>query len=96
LFYDAFKEVGIEVVPLYAFGIFNLDFAIPDSKIAIEINGGNWHTSHRKRKQDMAKLKVLNSAGWYLISFDTHRKQINQVIQNSIGTLKSLSKIQPQ
>ena len=69
IFLQVFKDAKIEVVPWFAVGKFNIDFALPKSKIAIEINGGNFHDSPKKIKQDFAKVTFLNSLGWFVLYF---------------------------
>ena len=51
----------------FAIDKFNIDFTNPERKLAIEIHGGNWHSSPRKRKQDSAKREYLENHGWTLI-----------------------------
>jgi len=53
-FLEAFTDRGIRVVPQYAVDIYNIDFAIPELMIAIEVDGGNWHKSSPKKEQDEA------------------------------------------
>jgi very-short-patch-repair endonuclease len=48
----------------YPLGIYNIDFAFPAQKVAIEVDGGNWHTTPRKMEQDSKKEAFLTSEGW--------------------------------
>jgi len=64
-----FRDHSIDVIPQYAFEIYNLDFAIPSIKLAIEIDGGNWHESKPKRKYDRGKEVLLSNRGWSYIRF---------------------------
>lgn len=50
----------------YAIDKFNVDFALPALQLAIEIHGGNWHNSPRKREQDHAKQAYLREQGWII------------------------------
>ena len=68
-FLDAFQNAGINVVPQYAVSKFNIDFAITNRKIAIEIDGGHWHQSSRKLAQDWQKETFLREEGWTVIRF---------------------------
>lgn len=56
----------------YALGIFNLDFAFPENKVAIEIDGGAWHSSERKKLQDAKKEAYLTAQGWTLYRVSSH------------------------
>ena len=66
LIWKMFELNNVEVVPLYAVDIFNVDFAIPKKKVAFEVNTGNWHKSPRKIAQDAKKAKYLESQGWLI------------------------------
>lgn len=60
---------GLEYIPEYAVDIYNIDIAIVNKKIAIEIDGGNWHESEKKSKEDESKEKYLSSDGWEIKRF---------------------------
>lgn len=83
-FLEAFQDGGINVVPWFAIGKFNVDFALPKSKIAIEVDGGNWHNSAKKKRQDAMKTSFLTSLVWCVIRFKS--KDLVCVVQ----TIKSL------
>lgn len=85
-FLEVFDEYGIKVVPQYAIDIFNVDFAIPEIKLAIEIDGGGWHQSEPKIHQDRKKKGFLSFHGWYLIRFKgKHLKFIRLLIAKLRG-----------
>jgi len=75
-FLKMFKKYGVDVVSQYALETYNLDFAIPRDKIAIEIDGGNWHDSIPKRKFDRGKEVLLVNRGWKLIRVKVNRGYI--------------------
>ena len=89
LFFEAFTKAEIEVVPQYAVDVFNVDFAIPEKKIAIEVDGGHWHSSPRKIKQDIKKTEVLVSLGWTIIRFEVFRRKIEDVLADAVETVRS-------
>ena len=64
----------------YAFGVFNLDFAFPENKVAIEIDGGGWHSSARKQLQDAKKEAYLTEQGWtlYRVSSNGYKNKTNE------------------
>ena len=57
---------GYEVVAQKAIDKFNVDVAIPELKVAIEVDGGLWHTRHSpgKLEGDRVKREFLESLGW--------------------------------
>jgi very-short-patch-repair endonuclease/endogenous inhibitor of DNA gyrase (YacG/DUF329 family) len=59
-----FKYFGFSPISEYAVWIYNIDFAFPDIKLAVEIDGGNWHTSDKKIEIDGEKQDYLLSQGW--------------------------------
>ena len=58
--------IGLVVVPQYKLGRYRLDFAIPERRIAIEIDGKKWHGEDRK-KYDDARDDFLAEDGWVTI-----------------------------
>jgi len=68
-FLYAFQSENIPVISQFALDIYNIDFALPNRKIAIEIDGGNWHNSSKKRKYDTGKEVLLRRRKWALIRF---------------------------
>lgn len=70
-----------ECVPQYAFSKYNIDIAIPTQKIAIEVQGGTWHSSRRKVVQDANKLACLSRGGWLVIYiFEWDLRNIDSLI----------------
>lgn len=63
----------------YPVHIFNVDFALPAHKIAVEVDGGNWHSTERKQAQDMKKEDYLTSEGWTVLRWSSD-KPIHPVI----------------
>lgn len=86
----------------YALSIYNVDFAFPDHKIAIEIDGGNWHTTPKKQEDDKRKENFMTSQGWvtYRVSShgwknktteysNTYKRKASEVIRMLKATLNS-------
>lgn len=70
---------GVEVVKEYMFHYtrkWRFDYAIPELKVAIEIDGGVWDYGRHNRPQgyidDMEKLNNAASLGWLVLRFTTH------------------------
>lgn len=69
-------DLKIEVVKEYKFHPtrkWRFDFAIPEHKIAIEIDGGVWNYGRHNRAQgylaDMKKFNAAASLGWIVLKF---------------------------
>ena len=69
------KQTGFDVIPEYKFHVerkWRLDFAIPEKKLGIEMQGGLYlpkggHTSISGFKRDIEKFNELNALGWTLL-----------------------------
>jgi len=53
-----------------------IDFAFPDHKIAIEIDGPH-HLQKKRRQKDHIKDSVLKKHGWTVIRFNTQQVESN-------------------
>ena len=69
---------GVEVVKEHIFHWtrkWRFDYAIPDLKVAIEIDGAVWDYGRHNRPQgyinDMEKLNTAASMGWLVLRFTT-------------------------
>ena len=78
---------GVEVVKEYMFHYtrkWRFDYAIPELKIAIEIDGGVWDYGRHNRPQgyinDMEKLNNAISLGWYVLRFTTYDRMTNATL----------------
>lgn len=70
---------GVEVVKEHVFHFtrkWRFDYAIPEFKVAIEIDGAVWNCGRHNRAQgyinDMEKLNTAASMGWVVLRFTTH------------------------
>jgi very-short-patch-repair endonuclease len=70
------REAKITTVPEYRFHStrrWRFDFAIPDKKIAIEIEGGTWsggrHTRGGGFRKDCEKYNTAAGLGWKIFRF---------------------------
>jgi len=70
----AINKIGFHPVMHLAVDIFNIDLAFPSVKLAIEIDGGCWHNTPKKRQQDNRKQIVLKREGWKILHISTRRK----------------------
>lgn len=70
--FNKLRAAGYDVVLHKAIDKFNIDIAVPKHHLAIEVHGGNWHaTSKRKKAQDNKKDNVLSSLGWKVLPIST-------------------------
>lgn len=74
-------------IPQYAIDKFNIDFALPSKKLAVEINGGHFHSSPKKIKQDIAKRKCIEACGWRIESFQILDEKQAGKISSKIASL---------
>lgn len=65
----AMRAVGLSPIPHLAFDKYNIDFAFPERRVAVEYHGGNWHNTPAKHHQDAAKAAFLRAEGWHLLVF---------------------------
>jgi very-short-patch-repair endonuclease len=59
------RAKGCEVRPQKAVGRYNVDVALAESRIAVEVFGGNWHTAGRHAARYRPRLEYLFGAGWH-------------------------------
>lgn len=70
---SSFAEAAIGVVDglVSQFEVkkYRLDFAIPDKKIAIEIDGHDYHKTKEQRTNDAQRERFLQEQGWFVVRF---------------------------
>ena len=64
---DMLRAKGFTIVQQKAIGIYNVDIAIESCRVAVEVNGGNWHTSPAHFRRDIKRIPYLFDRGWHLI-----------------------------
>ena len=62
-----FDKLGIEYEEQYSIYLYSLDFAIPDKKIDIEIDGEQHYLDKRIIESDVRRNKYLENLGWSII-----------------------------
>ncbi len=68
MFYElAFYE--LHMYPQHPVGPYRLDFAIPDRKIAIELDGHDFHKTKEQRTHDASRDRYLIERGWTVLRF---------------------------
>jgi very-short-patch-repair endonuclease len=64
---DWLKVRGIETIPQMNLGIYNIDLAIAESRIAVEVFGGNWHFTGKHAAIYSKRVKYITSQGWSVV-----------------------------
>ena len=92
------SQLGVECVKEYKFHPtrrWRFDFAIPQYKIAIEIDGGVWTYGRHNRSSgyiaDMEKFNAAASLGWVVLKFtpdEQYTKKTFDLIRQTIKTIE--------
>jgi very-short-patch-repair endonuclease len=68
MFYElAFLD--LHIYPQHPVGKYRLDFAIPDKRIAIELDGHEYHKTKYQRTHDARRDRWLYGQGWHVLRF---------------------------
>ncbi len=90
-------ELSLEVWPEFFFSVdrlYRFDYAIPEFKIGIEINGGVWakgHSGHSSGKgimRDYEKSNLAQSLGWKVLTMVPSQIKNYEALQLLINLLK--------
>ena len=75
------------------FGGYELDFAFPEQRIAIEVDGWAWHVDVEQFRRDRRKQNELVLAGWTVLRFSWHdlTQRPTAVVAEIRAALASLS-----
>ncbi|MDR4491773.1 MAG: hypothetical protein R2685_12855 [Candidatus Nitrosocosmicus sp.] len=58
---------NIAIVHQKAIGPYNVDLALPEHNIAVEVFGGGWHGSGRHFSRFRERINYLSDSGWFII-----------------------------
>ena len=72
-------------VQQFPIGRYRADFAFPDERVVVEIDGWAFHRSQRRFQADHDKLNAITVAGWLPLAFTWH-----DLDANPIGTIEQL------
>jgi very-short-patch-repair endonuclease len=50
----------------------DIDFAWPEAKLAVEVDGYRWHSGRRQWQSDMQRQNALAEVGWLVLRFSWH------------------------
>ncbi len=72
-FYDTATRLGLQLSPQFEIRsgghAFRADFAIPSKRIAIEIDGHEYHKTKEQRTNDAQRERAMQREGWKVIRF---------------------------
>lgn len=57
----------VDIILQKAIGIYNIDIALEESRIAVEIYGGCFHTCKRHARREQERVPYILNAGWHLL-----------------------------
>jgi len=76
-------ERGIDGVPQQAIGKYNCDLGI--RPVAVEVFGGNWHTTSKRGRQRRSAIRYMLNAGWNVyIVLISQRHPIRDVMADDL------------
>lgn len=82
------SQIGLEPVKEYRFHPvrkWRFDYAFPEHKVAIEINGGVWKSGRHNRGQgyinDLEKLNNAAALGWLVLQFTPQQRFENNTVE---------------
>lgn len=64
---DMLRHAGFDCIPQKAVGKYNVDIAITEPPIAVEIFGGQWHAYGRHAARFRERTEYILNAGWSLV-----------------------------
>jgi len=61
------RRAGLDVTQQLAVGIYNVDVAIHEPRVAVEIFGGHWHAYGRHKRRFLKRTEYLLDQGWSVL-----------------------------
>jgi very-short-patch-repair endonuclease len=68
MFYEL-TFLDLHIYPQHPVGKYRLDFAIPDKRLAIELDGHEYHKTKYQRTHDAKRDRWLYGQGWHVLRF---------------------------
>lgn len=74
----------LSVIPQYQIGNYRIDFALPEQRVAIELDGHEYHKTKEQRTNDASRERYLQKHGWQVIRFTGSEiyKDVQRCIQD--------------
>lgn len=92
-FWEALKY-KVHLTPQYEIGRYRVDFALESFKIAIEIDGYEYHSSQQQIERDYERENFLKGQGWEVVRFTAG--QVSRDAGDCIRKLKMIMLANPQ
>lgn len=90
---QAIEDGGVAITLEKAVGPYNIDIALNESSVAVEIQGGNWHAYGRHGARLAERREYLLSRGWHLVEAWIRSDQPLRLVQPLANKLIALSQI---
>jgi very-short-patch-repair endonuclease len=87
-FYIFALDTFTNLEPQFAVDHYRLDFAIPKEKVAIEIDGHEFHKTKEQRTKDAKRERYLQLQGWKVIRFTG-----TEIFENVIRCVEEVKKL---
>lgn len=100
-FTEIFQKEKIDVLKKYRIGLYELDFAIPERKIDIEIDGEQHYCDSKIVESDKKRNEYLINQGWDIIRIrwshynKLSKNEKNKFIDNIKNYIQNISKVKP-
>jgi very-short-patch-repair endonuclease len=79
----------LDVIPQYEVDKYRLDFALPQQKVAIELDGHEYHKTKEQRTKDAQRERYLQKHGWQVIRFTGSEiyRDVNRCVQDVLDII---------
>ena len=91
-FFEAMLQIQ-DLKPQVEVGPYRVDLAIPEKKVAIELDGHEFHKTRLQRTNDAERRIFLQKQGWEVITFTG--SQINKDVHQCIEDAKEIIEARP-
>ena len=94
---DAIAKLGVDSILEKAVGPYNVDIALAESSVAVEVHGGGWHSQGTHWVGRPKRIKYLLSRGWLLIEVwaVSPSTLVAANLANQIGAIADLNRRNP-
>lgn len=92
---ELLRERGLEAVPQFAVGKYNIDLAV--HPVAVEVWGGGWHFYGEHARRHAQRTRDLFDAGWHLfiVVVDAIKRPLSAVAADQIVTFVEQARRDP-